>query len=108
MEVITANLLAIWILLIGMGIMVRGVSGSGAFVDSIVRAPFNFFSWIFRGVFTAVGDAIRSFASAVFGGIRQISADLHRYFYSRWPSFTVVVYLTAIISAGVWLHIHTQ
>ncbi len=74
-------LLALWLTVVALAFLIGILAGRPQIAGEVFVAPFRFFGWMLRGIFSASGRAAGS-----------VVRDAHRYFYGRWPGWTLVFY----------------
>lgn len=86
MEKLLGNLLSIFLTIVALVFIFSIITGKSQALEKILGGPFAAFGWMFRGIFGALGQGLKRWAS-----------DLHRECYHRWPLRTTVVEAIPIV-----------
>lgn len=100
------GLLAILLLIAGVAFIFGGPQAAGR----VLASPFRLFGWAFRRILRLGRRMIRAILRAIRRRIAALVRRGHRYFYRRWPVWTIAVegLLIAIpvvtLLILIWLH----
>lgn len=83
------GLLATLLVIAGLAFIIGGPNAAG----KVMASPFSLLGWIVRGVLGAFGKAVA-----------RIFQDAHRFFFRRWPGYTLGFYGALVLLVALWLY----